>query len=72
VLEELSGEESPEELRRRLARAAFAFKMLLFAWARMEDQRYTQESVDHFDDLRNDWGRIARDFFRDYGNGDGD
>lgn len=72
VLEELSGEESSADLRRRLARAAFAFKMLLFAWARMEDQRYSKEATDHFDDLRNDWGRIARDFFRDYGAGDGD
>ena len=39
-------------------------KLLLTAWARMEDEA-TDRDLEHLQDTRNDWGRIARDFIRE-------
>ncbi|MEV6743429.1 ATP-binding protein [Streptomyces sp. NPDC051080] len=52
------------ELVDRLDRAAGAFKLLLFSWARFEDElpegSKTKERVKK---LRQDWGRLASEFF---------
>lgn len=39
-------------------------KLLLTAWARMEDEASGDER-DQLEDIRGDWGRIARDFMRE-------
>ena len=39
-------------------------KLLLTAWARMEDEA-TERDLEVLQDTRNDWGRIARDFIRE-------
>lgn len=39
-------------------------KLLLTAWARMEDEASGEER-DRLEDIRGDWGRIARDFMRE-------
>lgn len=39
-------------------------KLLLTAWARMEDEASGEER-DKLEDIRGDWGRIARDFMRE-------
>ncbi|MCY4629761.1 MAG: ATP-binding protein [bacterium] len=46
----------------RLADGAAAFRLLLYAWARLEDE-LPDERKRVLRDLRNDWGRYAEDFF---------
>ena len=52
---------SPEDLADRLRKAAFTLKMLLIAWARVEDKapRSNRETLE---DVRMDWGRETRKF----------
>lgn len=57
--------DDPEELRRQLQEASTTLKLLLFAWARYEDELSTQKLRDQARDARTDWGRMARDFFAD-------
>ena len=47
--------------------ALVALKLLLTAWARMEDEA-TDLELDAIQDIRLSWGRIARDFMREIGN----
>ncbi len=44
------------------SKALTALKVLLCAWARMEDESQTEIVRQKLSDMRNDWGRIARDF----------
>ncbi|GAA3825995.1 ATP-binding protein [Sphaerisporangium flaviroseum] len=62
VLEEVPEDASTDELRHRLARAADTFKLLLFSWARMEDEIPGDRQREKIADARQDWGRYARDF----------
>lgn len=39
-----------------------ALKLILAAWARMEDEAQTGELRTKLSDMRNDWGRLTRDF----------
>lgn len=39
-------------------------KLLLTAWARMEDEATGDRKIE-LDDTRAEWGRIARDFLRE-------
>lgn len=55
--EELDEEEAAEKLRN----ANDALKLLLEAWARMEDEA-TGDDIHKYRDIREDWGRMARDF----------
>jgi hypothetical protein len=55
--EELDEAEAAEKLRD----ANQSLKLLLEAWARMEDEA-RDERRDEFKDIREDWGRVARDF----------
>lgn len=62
VLEEVPEDATPDELRQRLDRAADTFKLLLFSWARMEDEIPSDRKREKIADARQDWGRYARDF----------
>ena len=53
--------QSPEELIRRLQKAAFTLRMLLIAWARHEDKAPSGVK-EGLEDVRMDWGREARKF----------
>lgn len=56
--DELSEE---EEAAKKLKAANTALKLLLEAWARMEDEE-SAEKRHQLRDIRDDWGRVARDF----------
>lgn len=50
-----------EEAAKKLKAANTALKLLLEAWARMEDEE-SDEKRHQLRDIRDDWGRVARDF----------
>ncbi|MDS0223457.1 ATP-binding protein [Haloarcula sp. S1AR25-5A] len=50
-----------EEATEKLEAANMALKLLLEAWARMEDEE-SGETKHQLKDIRNDWGRVAREF----------
>ncbi|MFY1677384.1 ATP-binding protein [Streptomyces sp. WMMC905] len=55
---------SRDELADRLERAASAFKLLLFSWARFEDELpEDSKTKDRVKKMRQDWGRLASEFF---------
>ena len=61
-------EENPEApplevatLKADLEKANSALLLMLMAWARLEDESMGQERT-RMEDLRQDWGRVARDF----------
>jgi hypothetical protein len=55
---------SPAELADRLQRAANAFKLLLFSWARYEDELPVESKArERAKKMRQDWGTLAREFF---------
>lgn len=51
-----------EELKERLSSAAGGLKLLLSAWARMEDETDAGDAREQLVDIRTDWGRMARMF----------
>jgi hypothetical protein len=59
--DEVSPSESAEGLVKKLDTANFALKLLLMAWARLEDEA-GGEAKDHLQETREDWGRISRKF----------
>lgn len=65
VLEDVPEDASEAELRQRLARASDTFKLLIFSWARMEDEIPSKRDRTRIADARRDWGRYARDFIED-------
>ena len=62
VLEEGIESASREELIDRIRRAANAFKLLLFSWARFEDEQ-PEKPRERAKKMRQDWGRVAGEFF---------
>ncbi|MGW2628518.1 ATP-binding protein [Streptomyces chattanoogensis] len=55
---------SQRELADRLERAASAFKLLMFSWARFEDELpEDSKTKDRVKKMRQDWGRLASEFF---------
>ncbi|NEA58853.1 ATP-binding protein [Streptomyces sp. SID13666] len=62
VLEEVPEDATVDDLRHRLERASDTFKLLLFSWARMEDEIPNDRQREKIADARQDWGRYARDF----------
>ena len=54
-------DQTPDELVKRLRKAAFTLRLLLIAWARYEDKA-PAGMKDSFEDFRMDWGREARKF----------
>jgi len=57
-------EEDIDKLRNRLYRARKGLRLLLLAWARYEDEQRDTER-ERAQDIRHDWGRIARQFMRE-------
>lgn len=55
---------SPEDLVSRLERAQKGLKLLLMAWARLEDEQSSDDMRRTMQDLRTDWGRVADRFLR--------
>ncbi|MGR3937035.1 ATP-binding protein [Streptomyces sp. BRA346] len=53
---------SESELKDRLERASNAFKLLLFSWARFEDES-GPKMKERTKSYRQDWGRMAKEFF---------
>ncbi|OUC98914.1 ATP-binding protein [Streptosporangium minutum] len=62
VLEDVPEDADVDDLRDRLNRVAETFKLLLFSWARMEDETYPDRDRERIADARREWGRYARDF----------
>ena len=50
------------EVRERLARAAAAFRILIYSWARYEDEQ-TDRAQRQVRDARVEWGKYAEEFF---------
>jgi hypothetical protein len=65
VLEDVPEDANEAELRQRLTRATETFKLLIFSWARMEDEIPSKKARRVIADARSDWGRYARDFIED-------
>ena len=51
-----------DEVRERLARAAAAFRILIYSWARYEEEQ-TNRARRQVRDARVEWGRYAEEFF---------
>lgn len=64
ILADVPDGESSEELRARLTNALNGLKLLLAAWARFEDEQTQPERREMLQDVRVDWGRVARGFLR--------
>jgi Histidine kinase-, DNA gyrase B-, and HSP90-like ATPase len=62
ALENVPEDAGEADLRERLARASEAFKLLIFSWARMEDEIPGERDRLRVSYARRDWGRYARDF----------
>ncbi len=62
LLEGETDDASSEELKDRLRRAREGLRLLLFAWARYEDEQLGKKSREWAQMTRTDWGRIARRF----------
>lgn len=56
---------SVEELQERLALARDGLELLLFAWARYEDEQPDGPRRTRAQEARYDWGRVAREFLED-------
>lgn len=70
ALEDVPEDVNEAGLRQRLAQASEAFKLLLFSWARMEDEIPGKRDRTRIAEARRDWGRYARDFIEDEGEGE--
>lgn len=62
VLEEDVENATPDELKQRLKNALEALKLMLMSWARYEDEQPDGRRRTQLQDIRSDWGRIAREF----------
>ena len=60
---EILEQDDPGSAEARLQNAREGLKLLLEAWARYEDEQPEGTRRDAAIDARNDWGRVARDFF---------
>jgi len=54
--------DQPEELKARLRAAQEGLEMMLFAWARYEDEQVSPEMRRQAQNVRHDWGRMAESF----------
>lgn len=64
VIDDVPEVADAQELRLRLRRAANTFKLLLFSWARYEDESasVSEKVRRQIVEARHDWGKFARDF----------
>ena len=54
--------DDPEQLKARLQSAQEGLEMMLFAWARYEDEQMNAEKRRQAQNIRHDWGRMAEGF----------
>lgn len=64
VLDATVENNSEENLKERLNKASQGLKLLLAAWARYEDETPDGARRDYIQDVRQSWGKFARDFLR--------
>ena len=57
-------ENNVNELNDKLTKARTGLRLLLAAWARYEDEQNDEEQLEKLQDIRNDWGKILRSFFK--------
>ena len=67
VLEDAPEGADAAELRTRLFQAAETVRLLLFSWARYEDETPEGREKDLVKNARYDWGRLAREFLQKEG-----
>lgn len=65
LLEDSPDDSNIDALRTRMERCYDGLKLLLEAWARYEDEVPDGAQKDRLQDIRGDWGKIARDFLRE-------
>ena len=63
VIHQETGELSDSEIRERLAKAAAAFRILMYSWARYEDEQQSTKSERTVRNARLEWGKYAEEFF---------
>lgn len=63
LLEDVPDEATLADLRRRLNNAADTFRLLVFSWARYEDE-LPEKQRQRAQEARQDWGRYAREFLQ--------
>ena len=56
-----TSDKTPQELNQMLLRANSSLLVMLIAWARFEDESTGGAKI-RIKDIRNDWGRMSRDF----------
>lgn len=66
VLDESVEGYNAKDLGGRLKQASEGMKLLLMAWARYEDELPDGPMKEKAQEARNDWGRVAKGFLRDY------
>lgn len=59
-------DETADQLRSRIEHASGTVKLLFAAWARYEAEEKSGERRDRLRDVRQDWGRMARAFLKDF------
>lgn len=64
LLESSEDDNDVDALKRRLRKSFEALKLLLEAWARYEDELTDGVKKERAQEARLDWGRVARQFFR--------
>ena len=62
--DDLESIQSLDELRKRLERAGTGLKLLLFAWARFEDEQIDGDRRRELQEIRLDWGRYLEKFLK--------
>lgn len=65
LLDRSETESDPEKLRVRLRQSYEGLKLLLEAWARYEDEQTDGTRKERAQEARQDWGRVAKQFFRE-------
>lgn len=55
-----------KELAERLKKASEGMKLILMAWSRYEDELLDGRMKDKAQEVRNDWGRVAKAFLKGY------
>ena len=61
---ELADDATPDEVRERLEKAAMAFRVLIYSWARFEEEQ-TERDRRAVRNARYEWGKYAEEFFEE-------
>ncbi|MBN2839166.1 MAG: hypothetical protein JXM74_10470, partial [Fusobacteriaceae bacterium] len=62
--DEIKDDDPKEELIDRFQKARDGLLLLIAAWARFEDEQISENKRDQLKDIRSDWGKVARGFYR--------